>query len=161
MQQGKSTVPQFSRTTLEQVEPFRKVQQTERDGLFLPEQTAVGEPKEKRVGDPARCTRNREVNRSTCVQGPGPQSDQPKVAPCRGRPRKSRPVPKSMIRVFFGAVVVMVMISLDRWSRIGVPVVASGMGGKPSFSLFFRLRGVVDEHRVEHGQNEQSCRLTG
>src|SRR5208282_1794719 len=112
MQQGKSTVPQLLSTSLQQVEPLGKVQQTESDGLFPPEQSAVGEPKEKRVGDPARCTRNREVNRSTCVQGPGPQSDQPKVAPCRGRPRKSRPVPKSMIRVFFGAVVVMVMISL-------------------------------------------------
>src|SRR5208283_4384904 len=91
MQQGKSTVPQLPSTSLQQVEPLGKVQQTESDGLFLPEQTAVGEPKEERVGDPARCTRDRDVNRSTCVQGPGPQSDQPKVASCRGRPRVESP----------------------------------------------------------------------
>ena len=66
-----------------------------------------------------------------------------------------------MIRVFFGAVVVMVMVPLDRRSRIGMSVLGSRMGGEPSFALLFRLRRVVDEHRVEHRQNEQSCRLTG
>ena len=71
------------------------------------------------------------------------------------------PPAASMIRVFFGAVVVMVMVPLDRRSRIGMPVIVSRMGGKPSFTLFFRLRRVVDEQRVEHRQNKQGCRLTG
>ena len=66
-----------------------------------------------------------------------------------------------MVRVFFGVALVMVMVPLDRWSRIEVPVVASRMGSEPSFALLFRLRRVVDEQRVEHWQNEQSSRLTG
>src|SRR5271157_257194 len=161
MQQGKSTVPQFQRTSLEQVEPVGKVQQPESDGLFSPEQSAAGDPEEQGVCDPTRCTRNRDVNRSTCVQGPGPQSDQPELRPGEGDSGKSRPPPKSMIRIFCGVVVVIVMVPLVRRSRIGMSVIASRMGGKSSFTLFFRLRRVVDEQRVEHRQNKQSCRLTG
>ena len=154
MQQGKSTVPQLPSTSLQQVEPLGKVQQTESDGLFSPEQSAVGDPKEERVGDPARCTRNRDMNRPSCGQGLGPRSDQPGLRPGEGDPAKSRPLPESMVRVFFGVALVMVMVPPDRWSRIGVPMIGIRLVGKPSFTLLFHLRRVVDEHRVEHRQNK-------
>src|SRR5271157_2637569 len=137
MQQGKSTIPQFQRTSLEQVEPLGKVQQSERDGLFLPEQSAVGDPEEQGVSDPTRCPRNRDMNRPSCGQGLGPRSNQPGLRPAEGDPAKSRPPPESMVRVLFGAALVMVMVPLDARSRIGMPVIASRMGGTPSFALFF------------------------
>jgi hypothetical protein len=45
--EGKGTVPQFQRTSLEQVEPLGKLEQTEVDGLLLSEQSPVGNPKEE------------------------------------------------------------------------------------------------------------------
>ena len=75
----------------------------------------------------------------------------PELRPGGDDPAKSRPLPESMVRDFFGAVVVTVVVPLDRRSRIGMPVIAIRMGGKSSFTLLFRLRCVVDEQRVKHG----------
>ena len=160
--QGKSTVPQFQRTCLEQVGPIGSIQQAERDGLFFPKQSAVGDFERAARRPPGlRHLRSRRESVDLYPRSKAPRVINRRLRPGAGDPSRSRPLVRSMCLVFLATALVIVMIPLDRRSWIGMPMIGRCVTGQPGFSFLFHLFGVADHPRVEAGHDEERGRLTG